>query len=212
MRLERVTAEMEQSPAKASLYDDAAVACDRLGKPTEAIAWIEKKKQFAEKEDVAPGQPSTHYKTLANLGTFHAHRWIKASKSGQSPDPKDLQEAIRLVSSAIEEYPQAHFNRERYQLLLLRWLNGEETIFSDMVSSHSWRLRADKILFSYRSPYHISKKPDRQSKCETNPYPFTLPKPSRAAVIPTPIPPSGINGKNLNSLLPHVRRYRSFSA
>lgn len=132
MRLQRVTVEIAVTPEKASLYDDAAVACDRLGNPSEAIAWMEKKEQFAKAEKVGPGEPSTRYKTLANLGTFHAHRWILATKSGENPSAADLEKAIELVTQAIEENPAAHFNREKYQLLLLQWLNGEENIMSEL--------------------------------------------------------------------------------
>lgn len=132
MRLERVAAELLENPEKASLYDDAAVACDRLGNPTEAIAWMEKKQQFARDETVAAGGPSTRYKTLANLGTFHAHRWIQETKAGENPSRVDLERAIELVSQAIAENPAAHFNREKYQLHLLEWLNGKETIFSQL--------------------------------------------------------------------------------
>ena len=135
-RLNRVTAQLKTEPTQASLYDDAAVACDRLGRPTEAIAWMEKKQQFAKTEQTAAGEPSTRYKTLANLGTFYAHRWIKATKSGQNPDKSDLEKAIELVSLAIQENPEAHFNREKYQLLLLQWLNGEENILTEMAQNH----------------------------------------------------------------------------
>ena len=131
-RLQRVTAQLASNPTKASLYDDAAVSCDRLGKPDEAIAWMEKKAELAKDEQTAPGEPSTRYKTLANLGTFHAHRWIKDTKSGEIPNDNDLTKAIELISLAIEENPEAHFNREKYQLLLLQWLNGEENIFTKM--------------------------------------------------------------------------------
>ena len=134
-RLERVEAELVTHPAQASLYDDAAVACDRLGDPTTAIAWMEKKQKLAREEEVAPGGPSTRYKTLANLGTFHAHRWIQETKAGKNPSKQDLEKAIELVAAAITENPQAHFNREKYQLLLLQWLNGEENIFSEMVEA-----------------------------------------------------------------------------
>lgn len=147
MRLERVTEELRVNPEKASLYDDAAVACDRLGNPTEAIAWMEKKEQLAKKEEVEAGEPSTRYKTLANLGTFHAHRWIKETKSGKNPSKADLEKAITLVGQAIEENPEAHFNREKYQLLLLEWLNGEENIFSELANSETslpWDIKLEE--------------------------------------------------------------------
>ena len=44
MRLERVSKEIKANPKQFELYDDAAVACDRLGRDDEAIQWIEQKK------------------------------------------------------------------------------------------------------------------------------------------------------------------------
>ncbi|GHC45766.1 hypothetical protein [Roseibacillus persicicus] len=144
MRLQRVTEELLENPGKASLYDDAAVACDRRGNPTEAIAWMAKKEQFAEEEKVAEGEPGTRYKTLANLGTFHAHRWIQETKAGKNPDRADLEIAIELVRQAIEENPAAHFNREKYQLLLLEWLNGEKNIFSELQQKAAPRIQLNQ--------------------------------------------------------------------
>src|SRR5438105_1575377 len=39
MRLKRVAAEVVASPDKLELYDDAGVACDRLGRDDEALHW-----------------------------------------------------------------------------------------------------------------------------------------------------------------------------
>lgn len=116
MRLDRVTAEIGEDPARLDLYDDAAVACDRLGRHDDAIAWMARKgDRLANQPD-----PEHRYRYLANLGTFHAHRWI--STDADRTDLSDLETAERLIAEAIELNPDAHFGRERYQLLAIRWL------------------------------------------------------------------------------------------
>lgn len=44
MRLDRVAVDLKSAPADLALHDDAAVACDRLGRPDEAIGWMARKK------------------------------------------------------------------------------------------------------------------------------------------------------------------------
>ncbi len=119
MRLERVRAELESGAAGAeslALFDDAAVACDRLGRIDEAIEFMGAKLLALE----ALGEPAKHhrYTHLANLGTFHAHRWL----AGPRDNPEDLARARDSIARAIELNPDAHFGRERYQLLLLEEL------------------------------------------------------------------------------------------
>jgi tetratricopeptide (TPR) repeat protein len=116
MRLERVTSEVATTPGDLALYDDAAVACDRLGRHDEAIGWMSRK---ADQLAAAPDLEH-HYRYLANLGTFHAHRWI--ARGADRSDLSDLTTAETLIVQAIELNPDAHFGRERYQLLAIRWL------------------------------------------------------------------------------------------
>lgn len=119
MRLSRVSAAIRQEPGRLEHYDDAAVACDRLGRQDEAISWMEQKKKIM--DSLPPAQLGAHpYRYLANLGTFHAHRWVRSKDRGKNF--ADLDTAIRLVSEAIEINPAAHFNREPGQLLVLEWL------------------------------------------------------------------------------------------
>ena len=44
MRLERVRDHLQSHPEDLAAYDDAGVACDRLGRGDEAISWMEKKR------------------------------------------------------------------------------------------------------------------------------------------------------------------------
>src|SRR3954469_5414044 len=53
MRLARVTARLEDHPEDLDAYDDAGVACDRLGRGDEAIAWMEKKRARLDKLDAS---------------------------------------------------------------------------------------------------------------------------------------------------------------
>lgn len=121
MRLGRVTRELQSAPNDLALYDDAAVACDRLGRSSEAIEWMAKKKAIL---DVPPEKEAKYhrYRYLSNLGTFHLHRWISLPQAQREADLADLRESEKLVAKAIEENPDAHFGREIYQLMAIRWL------------------------------------------------------------------------------------------
>lgn len=122
-RLERVTREVAQTPDKLELYDDAGVACDKLGKVDEAIEWM-RKKEAAMASLPADKAKEHRYRYLANLGTFHAHRWVKTPDREHAPADIDL--AIRLITEAIQLNPDAHFGREKTQLVLLQWLRDPQ--------------------------------------------------------------------------------------
>lgn len=122
MRLERVTRELAADPSRLDLYDDAGVACDRLGRSDDAIEWMAKKRRVLDALDAT--KPEVHeqeYRYFANLGTFHAHRWVRGGGPRDRLD--DLKDAEREIARAIEINPDAHFGRERYQLAAIWWLN-----------------------------------------------------------------------------------------
>jgi tetratricopeptide (TPR) repeat protein len=85
----------------ARVYDDLAVALDKLGRHDEAIAAIRKKATLLPKVG--------EYETHANLGTFLVH-------SGR------LEEGVAELKKAIEVNPDAHFGREKYQVLLVEYV------------------------------------------------------------------------------------------
>lgn len=119
MRLTRVAAEIEKDPTRLDLYDDAAVACDRLHNDDEAIGWMAKKRTILDKVDAE--QVKDHwYRYYANLGTFHAHRWLRAGANRGSL--ADLRLGRDLIAKAIEINPDAHFGREKFQLMAIDWL------------------------------------------------------------------------------------------
>lgn len=117
MRLDRVTSEIKTNPTKLELYDDAAVACDRLNRDDEAIKWMERKKAIL---DRTPNKEHL-YRYYANLGTFHVHFWARHGADRNHMEFVD--EASDEIAQAIEINPDAHFGRERYQLIAIRWIS-----------------------------------------------------------------------------------------
>lgn len=121
MRLDRVTKELAEKPGSLDLHDDAGVACSRLGHHDEAIAWMEKKKAVL---DAKPAEETAEdrYRYLSNTGTFHLIRWIVQSEEKRSADLTDLKLSEDFIKQALELNPDAHFGRERLQLMWIQWL------------------------------------------------------------------------------------------
>lgn len=120
-RLARVTSLLETDPSVLEAYDDAGVACDRLGRFAEAVQWMARKKARLDTLDTSTAPAKDHlYRYHANLGTFLAHRWINAG--ADRANLADLQAGRGHIAEAIRINPDAHFGRERYQLLALDWL------------------------------------------------------------------------------------------
>jgi len=124
MRVARVEKELAAKPNDLALYDDIAVALDRLHKDDDAIRWMEKKHVVLEKlaphESVKTPEAKEHwYSYHANLGTFLAHRWLSAHREG---DLTELKRARDHIARAIELKPDAHFGREPVQLVVMEWL------------------------------------------------------------------------------------------
>ena len=123
LRLKRLHKLIAANPDDLDAYDGAAVACDRLGRYDEAIDWMAKKNEAMDRIGYAETeQPNHRYRYLANLGTFHAHLWFHNGADHEQVD--DLRSARELVALAIEENPDAHFGREKYQLMFIEWLLG----------------------------------------------------------------------------------------
>lgn len=157
MRLERVTKLLEENPDDLDAYDAAGVACDRLGRHDEAIEWMARKQAAMERLGYDPAahfQPNHYYRYLANLGTFHAHRWFASGTNRQ--DMADMEQGRDLIAMAIQENPDAHFGREKYQLMAMDWIigltpmnltaAGSSSAFPNILaldSSHTTRIRDD---------------------------------------------------------------------
>lgn len=120
MRLERTKKELAKDPKNLLAYDDAGVACDRLGRPAEAIEWMAKKKAQLDALPESPAKKEALYRYLANLGTFRFHLWLKQGAPRDSLS--DVQRAKELLAEAVLINPDAHFGREKYQVLAMDWI------------------------------------------------------------------------------------------
>ena len=126
MRLERVALEIADDPAHLNLYDDAGVACDRLGSDDVALRYMAKKRAQLEKQGGAdwktasPELREAWYRYYANVGTFRIHQWIK--NGADRTHLEAVKQARNEIARAIEIKPDAHFNRERYQLAAMNWI------------------------------------------------------------------------------------------
>ena len=90
MRLERVKRELVTSPGDLALYDDAAVALDRLHRSDDAIAMMAGKKAVLDSLPDSDDKKEHQYRYLANLGTFYAHRWVVQSREQREAGYEDL--------------------------------------------------------------------------------------------------------------------------
>ncbi|MEQ1822403.1 MAG: hypothetical protein ABL949_07830 [Fimbriimonadaceae bacterium] len=113
-RIEIAKTKIAANPFDMESYDNIAVAFDRLGNDDEALQWIAAKRRATHsmtKEE--------SYRTLANEGTFWAHKFFA---SGAKRDHLEwLKRGRDLIAEAINLNPQSHFGRERAQLGLMNW-------------------------------------------------------------------------------------------
>lgn len=112
-RTQQRQASLQAGDRRPEHYDDLGVAQDKLGNSLAAIDWMQRK------EELFPGR----YETYANLGTFHIHAG-------------NLEEGARWIRKALEQNPDAHFGREKYQLLLVEYLL-QEPAETDDASAHA---------------------------------------------------------------------------
>ncbi len=125
MRLDRVSEQVLSSSDDLELYDNAGVACDRLKRSDEAIEWMAKKRVVLDRLIEQGQDVSEHeYRYLANLGTFHVHRWL--INGADRSDISDVDTARQFIGDAIRRNPNAHFGREKYQLLAIEWIRSRE--------------------------------------------------------------------------------------
>src|SRR5262249_28776959 len=130
MRLQRAAAEIEKHPDHLDAYDDAGVACDRLGRGDEAIEWMEKKRKRLKSANANDPKVRDHrYRYLANVGTFWAHHWFRSGADRDRID--ELKTGRDFIKQAIELNPDAHFGREKYQLMVMEWLIAPPSVKDD---------------------------------------------------------------------------------
>ena len=119
MRLARATAAVAANADDFAAYDDAGVACDRLGRGEEAIRWMDRKaERLRAMGDAAPAEHV--YRRLANQGTLRAHHWLRTG--ADRARLAEMRQARDEIAEAIRIHPDAHFGRERYQLRAMDWI------------------------------------------------------------------------------------------
>ena len=121
MRVERSQAQLQHNPRQFALYDDIGVAQDKLNRDDEALQTMERKRQVLlafNAKDKANAE--AWYRYFANAGTFRAHRWLKAG--APKAQLGEMKTARAQIARAIEIKPDAHFGRERYQLMTMDWI------------------------------------------------------------------------------------------
>ena len=121
MRIERERAALAGAPTNFGLYDDIGVALDKLGRDDEALQTMKRKRAVSPAFNANnKANREIWYRTFANEGTFRAHRFLKWG----APVEKlgEMKTARAQIKRAIEIKPDAHFGRERYQLMAMDWI------------------------------------------------------------------------------------------
>ena len=121
MRVKRERAQLASNPRQFGLYDDIGVALDKLGRDDQALQTMKRKRALLPPFDASDKTNREHwYRTFANEGTFRAHQFLKAG----APLAKlgELKTARAQIKRAIEIKPDAHWGRERYQLMAMDWI------------------------------------------------------------------------------------------
>ena len=142
MRIERERAQLQATPRQFGLYDDIAVALDKLGRDDEALQTIERKRALLPAFDANDKTNREHwYRYFANAGTFRAHQFLKAG----APLAKlgEMKAARAQIKRAIEIKPDAHFGRERYQLMAMDWILARKSKKTQDTLGQ-WIARGDK--------------------------------------------------------------------
>jgi tetratricopeptide (TPR) repeat protein len=116
-RARRLTATPEAAP----LFDDTAVAYEKLGDHASAIYVM------SMLETIAPGR----YETYANLGTFYLHAG-------------DFPHGIAFIDHALQINPDAHFGREIYQRALAEYVSQKRV--NGVLHLPLWETTEDRYL------------------------------------------------------------------
>jgi hypothetical protein len=121
MRIRRALPQLKQSPRQFDLYDDIAVAYDRLHRDDEALQVMEQKRSLLPRFDAKDkAVKEAWYRYYANAGTFYAHRWLGAGAKKESL--AEMKKGRDYIKRALQIKPNAHFGREKYQLMTMEWI------------------------------------------------------------------------------------------
>ncbi|MGV3617664.1 MAG: hypothetical protein ACO1SV_20250 [Fimbriimonas sp.] len=129
-RIKRVEGEIGANPGRLDLYDDVAVAYDRLGDSDTALKWMVRKRaqldakggKIVPKKGKTPLDPLSDawYRYYANIGTFRMHRWL--GEGGKEARLKEATQARAEIDKALWINKDAHFGREKVQLATMDWI------------------------------------------------------------------------------------------
>ncbi len=145
MRIKRERAKLAATPATFKTlysYDDIGVALDKLGRDDEALQTMETKRAASPAFDSSDkANREIWYRTFANEGTFRAHRFLKAG--APLARLSEMKTARAQIKRAIEIKPDAHFGRERYQLMAMDWIIARKSKRTQDTLGQ-WIARGDK--------------------------------------------------------------------
>ncbi len=108
-----------------TLLDDLAVDFDRLGKASEGIPILRRKLDLEQPlgaDGKRPAPEAKFYTTYANLGTLLAHHHLKGALAKDPDALAGLREGLAFIEQSVAVNPDAHFGRERWQVVTLRYL------------------------------------------------------------------------------------------
>ncbi len=117
VRLARAVETIAKDPDAFAAYDNAGVACDRLGRGADAVAWMEKMRA---RLAARPDDAEHAYRLHANLGTLLAHDWLR--RGADRSDTSEMKRGRDEIAEAIRINPDAHFGREKVQLAAMDWI------------------------------------------------------------------------------------------
>ncbi len=125
-RIARLKNVLRSNPGDIDTYDDIAVAYDRLGNDSNAIAWIEGKRKRLEQNggarsaNMPEALKERWYRYFANIGTFRVHQWVR--QGGDAKQIAAVKQSRDEIAEALKLKPHAHFGREAAQLRVLKWI------------------------------------------------------------------------------------------
>ena len=116
---ERLAKLPPDDPATFPLLDDLGAGLDRLGQAKEAAVILRDK---LARQKTAGLNGRELYTSYANLGTFLSHDSLSKAIAGDDDARKRFREGVELVRKSVEVNPEAHFGRERWQVVIGEFL------------------------------------------------------------------------------------------
>ncbi len=102
-----------------ALTDDLAAGLNRLGQPADAVPLLREKLKLQEKRGL---KDRDLYTTYANLGTYLYFADMGKAFGGDAAAKAACEEGIAFVEKSVAVNPDSHFGREKWQIVILRFL------------------------------------------------------------------------------------------